>query len=104
MSSPFKQCPTWQETVHQMRKHRDDSIMAIEPRLPDILSQELPLNVTGVPKTILSGREIELTESSTESLLSSMAAGLVTSVEVTKAFLRRAGLAGLLVSIYHHIL
>lgn len=94
---PFKQLATWQETAQQMRDHRDATIAAIEPNLPP-LPAELPLNVTGIPKQILTEREIELTESSPEYLINALAAGFVTSTEVTKAFLRRAALAQQLVS------
>jgi amidase len=96
MPAPFKQMQTWQETAKQMQDHRDATIAAIEPTLPD-LPAELPLNVTGILKTILTEREIELTESPPEDLLTVLAAGYVTSTEITKAFLRRAALAQKLV-------
>ena len=92
MPPPFKQMSTWQDTARQMQEHRDATIAALDPPLPS-LPDDLPLNVTGIPKQILTGREIEVTESSPEYLLNALAGGLVTSTEVTKAFLRRAGLA-----------
>ncbi|QDS68693.1 hypothetical protein FKW77_002767 [Venturia effusa] len=92
MPAPFKQMPTWQETAKQMQDHRDGTIAAIDPPLPE-LPAELPLNVTGIPKTILTARELEITESPPEDLLTVLAAGYVTSTEITKAFLRRAALA-----------
>lgn len=82
-----------------MRDHRDATVAAIEPPLPELPS-ELPLNVTGIPKTVLTARELELTESPAEDLLTVLAAGYVTSGEVTRAFLRRAALAQRLVSFY----
>jgi amidase len=96
MPAPFKQLSTWQETATQLRDHRDETIAAVEPKLPE-LPTELPLNVTGIPKEILTERELELTESPPEDLITVLAAGYVTSVEVTKAFLRRAALAQKLV-------
>jgi hypothetical protein len=96
MPAPFKQLSTWQETTKQMQEHRDATVAAIEPSLSP-LPADLPLNVTGIPKQILTPREIELTESAPEYLLNALAAGLVTSTEVTKACLRRAALAQQLV-------
>jgi len=92
MPVPFKQLPTWQETAKQMQEHRDATIAAIEPKLPP-LPADLPLNVTGIPKQLLTERELELTESLPEDLITALASGFVTSTEVTKAFLRRAALA-----------
>lgn len=88
--------PTWQETAKQMQDHRDATIAAIEPPLPE-LPADLPLNVTGIPRTVLTARELELTESPAEDLVTVLAAGFVTSTEITKAFLRRAALAQKLV-------
>jgi amidase len=96
MPAPFKQMPTWQETAQQMRDHRDATIAAIEPKLPSLPAQ-LPLNVVTIPKQVLTERELELTESTPEYLINALAAGFVTSTEVTKAFLRRAALAQQLV-------
>jgi amidase len=98
MPPPFKQLSTWQETAKQMQEHRDETIAAVEPKLPELPS-DLPLNVTGIPKSILTARELELTESPTEDLLAVLSAGYVTSAEVIKAFLRRAALAQKLVRI-----
>lgn len=97
MPPPFQQLSTWQETAKQMQEHRDATIAALDPPLP-ILPDDVLLNVTGIPKQVLTEREIELTESSPEYLLDALAAGFITSTEVTKAFLRRAGLAQKLVS------
>lgn len=97
MPAPFKQLSTWQETAKQLQDHRDATIAALDPPLP-ALPNELPLNVTGIPRQVLTEREMELTESSPEYLLNGLAAGFVTSTEVTTAFLRRAGLAQKLVN------
>jgi amidase len=96
MTPPFQQLSTWQETAQQLRDHRESTIAAIDPQLPE-LPAELPLNVTGLAKDILTKRELELTESPPEDLLTVLAAGYVTSTEITKAFLRRAALAQKLV-------
>jgi hypothetical protein len=100
MPALFKQMSTWEETAQQMKDHRDATIAAIEPQLPQ-LAADLPLNVTSIPKQILTERELELTESTPEYLINALAAGFVTSTEVTKAFLRRAALAQQLVYLDH---
>lgn len=92
MGPPFKQMSTWQETAKQVQDYRDSTIASVEPPIPDV-AKDLPLNVTNIPKEVLTEGEIELTESTPEYLLNALAAGWITSTEVTKAFLRRAGLA-----------
>lgn len=92
MDPPFKQFPTWQETAKQMQDRRDLTIAAVEPPVPEV-PKDLPLNVTQLPKELLTEREIELTESTPEYLLNALAAGWITSTEVIKAFLRCAGLS-----------
>ena len=46
MPASFTQRPTWQETAEQMRSHRDATIRAIVPTLPELNIEELPLIVT----------------------------------------------------------
>jgi hypothetical protein len=99
MPAPFRQMQTWQATAKQMQDHRDGTIAAIEPKLPALLA-EMPLNVTSIPKMMLTEREIELTESPPEVLITLLAGGCSTSMEVTNAFLRRAALAQKLVLPY----
>ncbi|KAF7514108.1 hypothetical protein GJ744_004433 [Endocarpon pusillum] len=84
---------TWQEIARAAREHRDRSIAEVKPPLPEIRSEDLPLNVTAIPWKHLSSFEIELTETSPEKLVKSLASGELTSTEVTNAFLRRAGIA-----------
>ena len=84
--------PNWQDIARQVQEHRDATIAEVRPRIPDI-PKILPLNVTGIPRDLLSAREVEITESPTESLVESLASGQLTSREVTTAFLRRAGIA-----------
>lgn len=91
---------TWQEIGRAAREHRDKSIAEVKPPLPVIRSEDLPLNVTSIPWKHLSSFEIELTETSTEKLVKSLASGELTSTEVTNAFLRRAGIAQKLVYEY----
>jgi amidase len=96
MPSPLKQMQTWQATVKAVQDHRDRTMEAIEPKLTD-QTAELTLNVTVMPKAVLTETELKLTESPPEALVAILAVGYVTSCDVTKAFLRRAALAQKLV-------
>ncbi|ORY19818.1 amidase signature domain-containing protein [Clohesyomyces aquaticus] len=83
--------PSWGEIAKKAQDHRDASIALLDPPLPEIA--ELPLNSTPVPKTILTAEEVAITEADPVGLVSQLASGTLTSVQVTEAFLRRAGLA-----------
>ena len=87
---------SWPEIAQQCQEHRDKSIAKIQPSLPDVPS-ELPLNVTRIPQSLLSRRENDITVSSPEELVTSLATGQLSCIEVTNAFLRRAALAQKLV-------
>jgi hypothetical protein len=87
---------TWQEIAKQAQQHRDASIAALSPLLPAI-PWAIPQDVSHVPRLILSDHIVSITERSPEELVAKIASGELTSVEVTKAFLRRAGLAQKLV-------
>ena len=87
----------WEAVAESMRKARDDSIAAVEPAVPEPPS-ELPLNVTGIPKQLLSEDVVQITESSPQDLVAQLASGKLTSTAVTRAFLQRAGLASKLVN------
>lgn len=65
----------------------------VEPPLPDIKPEDLPLNVTSIPWKYLTPFEIEVTENSPEKLIQSLSSGKLSCTEVTEAFLRRAGIA-----------
>lgn len=80
-----------------MQNHRDKTISSLSPAIPALPSQ-LPQNVTGIPRDLLSANEISITESKAEVLLSQLASGELSAVDVTTAFLRRAGLAQKLVN------
>lgn len=88
--------PLWKKTASKVQDERDQRLQKIEPPLPDLPSY-LPKNVVAVPQQLLSPREVEITESSPEHLLSHLTAGEWTSEDVTRAFLRRAKLAQQLV-------
>ncbi|EXJ95962.1 hypothetical protein A1O1_01087 [Capronia coronata CBS 617.96] len=84
----------WQEVAKQAQLLRDKSIDQIQPPVPEVPSPaELPLNVTSIPRKLLDEAELKITESPPEELLKSLASGELSSVDVTTAFLRRAGIA-----------
>jgi amidase len=82
---------TWQEVAADRQKYRDESIAALKPALPDV--KDVPVNTIPLAKEVLSPEEIKITESTVEDLAAQLSEGEITSVEVAKAFLRRAGLA-----------
>lgn len=88
----------WQDMAHKAQSHRDYTLSQVKPRIPDALPS-LPTNVTAIPRSLLSPREVEITTTCAEGLVASLATGALTSIEVTNAFLRRAGLAQKLVDI-----
>jgi amidase len=97
MSSPpkpkkQKKLRPWQEIAAEAQKHRDATIALVQPPLPP-LPVPLPKNVTSIPATILTPEELQITESLPETLLRELVAGRLTAVGVTRAFLRRAGVA-----------
>ncbi|KAK5952726.1 hypothetical protein OHC33_006318 [Knufia fluminis] len=87
----------WQEVAQRAQAYRDKSIAEINPPIPAV-PEELPQNVTHLPKQLLTPREVEITEMLPEELLPALADGKLTSVEVINAFVRRAGLAQQLVN------
>lgn len=86
----------WQEVADKAQKHRDKTISQVQPPVPDVPS-ELPLDVTPIPRALLHPKEVKITEMSPEDLVRALAAGVLTSTEVTNAFLRRAAVAQKLV-------
>jgi hypothetical protein len=82
---------SWQDVSADRQKYRDETIAAVEPALPDI--KDVPLNTIPLAKEVLTPEEIKITESTVEDLVAQLSEGEISSVTVTKAFLRRAGLA-----------
>ena len=87
---------SWQEIAKIAQEYRDASIARVEPAVPEV-PRELPRDVMLIPAELLDKEEVEITQTTTEDLLASIASGRLTSAAVTKAFLRRAGLAQRLV-------
>ncbi len=94
--------PSWQEVAKKAQEHRDTSIKLVKPTVPDVPS-ELPLNVTEIPKSLLTTEEVAVTETAPEDLAKSLATGKLTSTAVTNAFLRRAGIAQKLVYYWRNL-
>jgi len=88
--------PSWQDIAKEAQDHRDASISRVEPAVP-LVPKDLPLDRTDVPKYLLTTEEVTVTQTAPEDLVDSLASGKLTSTVVTKAFLRRAGLAQALV-------
>ncbi|KAH8816557.1 amidase signature domain-containing protein [Xylogone sp. PMI_703] len=87
---------TWQEVAKDRQRHRDETIAAVEPAIPDITT--IPQNTISVARDILTAREIQITETTVEDLTGKLSTGELTALEVTQAYLRRAGLAQKLVN------
>lgn len=82
----------WKSIAQERQDYRAQSISAVEPAVPNVPDQ-LPSNVTGIPRELLSEEVITITESAPEVLLQQLASKKVTCTAVIKAFLQRAGLA-----------
>ena len=89
--------PSWSKTASRVQEYRAQGLQQVQPPLPEIPSK-LSQDVTSVPQQLLLPRELEITQLPPECLLSRLAAGKLTSEEVTQAYLRRAALAQELVS------
>jgi hypothetical protein len=86
---------TWQEVAADRQKHRDATLSLLDPPLHTI--DNLPLYTIPLASKYLTAEEKKITETLPENLVSQLAKGELSSVAVTKAFLRRAALAQLAV-------
>lgn len=82
---------TWQEVAADRQAYRDATIASLSPTLPSLPS--VPLNTIPLAREVLTEAECKITETSIEDLAPKLASGELSAVEVTNAFLRRAGLA-----------
>ncbi|KAJ7631228.1 general amidase [Roridomyces roridus] len=82
---------SWQEIAAEKKAHQLDSV----PK--EWLASGLPstndLNIIEFPRTVLSPLDIEITESTVSSLLSQLAEGKWSAVQVTTSFYKRAIIA-----------
>lgn len=86
----------WQDIASEVQRHRDTTIAKVDPAIAEITG-ELPARVISLPRKYLTPEEITITETPIEKLLASLATGELSSLAVTKAFLRRAAVAQKLV-------
>ena len=93
---------TWQQVAADRQAYRDATLSLLDPPLPSI--ENVPLNTIPLAKQILTAEEIKITETLVEDLLPQLAKGKLSSVTVTKAFLRRTGLAQKAVRLLHTFL
>lgn len=88
----------WEVKVTQARAARDVRLARVDPPLENV-PEELPLNSLGLPKAVLTARELEITETYTATqLLAALRERKISVEEVTRAFLRRAAVAHAAVS------
>lgn len=93
MATKLEGLTSWEDKGAWARAQRDISLAQVQPALEG-LPQVLPLNSQGLPKIVLTSREVELTENFTISeLLVKLRSREFSAEEVTRAFLRRAALA-----------
>ncbi|OAR02346.1 hypothetical protein LLEC1_03370 [Akanthomyces lecanii] len=84
---------TAQQKVERARARREVGLAKVEPKLTD-LPDQLPRNSLDLSSSILTAREIELTEKyDVVELLTILKSREVSVEEVTRAFLRRAAVA-----------
>jgi hypothetical protein len=104
MSATTTPAPTWETITAEYRTQAASKIPAawlLSPSTTSSLSETSTANVLDVPRTcgILSASEIEITENyDAVTLLGLLAEGKRSSVDITKAFCKRAAIAGQLVS------
>jgi len=85
---------TWQEVAADRQRHRAATLAALHPPLPQIPQDQAQLlDKTDIPNSLLSSHEIDITYTNVEDLLLKLSSAEWTCAEVTRAFLRRAGLA-----------
>ena len=85
---------SWQEIAADRQRHRDASISQFLPSPPPtLLTDPLPLNTTGIPRSILSDEELAITDTNVEDLVAKLASGQWSATTVVKAFMARAAIA-----------
>lgn len=87
------QAMAWETKVQEALSLRDATLQQVNPPL-EAIPDPLPLNSQGLPAQLLTAREYELTQNyDAVQLVQMLRSKQVTSLELTKAFLRRAALA-----------
>ncbi|KAI1352444.1 amidase signature domain-containing protein [Xylaria sp. FL0043] len=83
----------WEEVAADRQRHRDDTLASLTPPAPRLLTGDTPLDTTGIPKSILTPEDLEITGKNVEDLAFMLASGQWSAKTVIQAFLRRAALA-----------
>lgn len=97
-----QQLKSWEDRASLARAKRDVGLAKVEPKLEGI-PNVLPLSSQDLPKSVLTPREIEITEKySVTELLKLLRERKISVEEVTRAFLRRAALAQVAVCLMQH--
>jgi Asp-tRNA(Asn)/Glu-tRNA(Gln) amidotransferase A subunit family amidase len=65
----------------------------LSPPPPELLADDIPLDTTNIPRSLLTSEELDITERNVEDLVSMLASGQWSAKTVTQAFMRRAGIA-----------
>ncbi|KAI0444308.1 amidase signature domain-containing protein [Xylaria telfairii] len=87
---------SWADVTADRQKHRDVTLSSLNPRLPELSADDIPLNTTSIPGSILTAEELDITGRNVEDLIAILASGQWSAKKVVQAFMRRAGLAQLL--------
>lgn len=87
----------WEVPVEGKRQELEQSVQRIIGSTPG-LTDDLPLNVTALPAIVLTDSQVRITEMPPEILLQEISAGKLSSLEVTRASLKRAAVASRLVN------
>ncbi|KAF2246347.1 amidase [Trematosphaeria pertusa] len=91
-SSKGKSNRPWQAVAEEARDHRDRTLSQVSPTPPEVAA-DLPKNVMYIPEELLDPTTISITKLLPEELLSVLAKGQLSAVEVTTAFLQRSAVA-----------
>ncbi|OAL51348.1 amidase [Pyrenochaeta sp. DS3sAY3a] len=83
---------SWEEIAQEAQDHRRLTISQLSPPPPDVPT-ELPKNVTNVPAQLLDENVLSITSLLPEELLSSLATGKLSAVQVSQAYLQRAAVS-----------
>ncbi|KAI0538044.1 amidase signature domain-containing protein [Xylaria digitata] len=84
---------TWQQVAADRQRHRDVTIASLTLPPSKLLTDDVPLDTTSIPKSILTAEELDITERNVEDLALQLASGQWSARKVIQAFMRRAGLA-----------
>lgn len=102
-SAKVKPKKPWQDIAREAQDYRDATIAQVKPPIPDLSKYNRPTNVISIPKEILDPTELLITQLPPEELVALLASGRLSATVVTKAFLRRAGVAQKLVMKFAHL-